>query len=84
MCAQWVCVVRVHDTRGVCVWRAWGGRRLGLPSQASHGPVPRGLNGVEIPSLCIQMSNHQVIYFKYFTILFVNYASIKFEKKNRV
>ena len=24
------CVVRVHDTRGVCVWRAWGGRRLGL------------------------------------------------------
>lgn len=47
VCAQWMCVVRVHGHTGECVWRAWGGRRLGLPSQASRGPVPRGREGAD-------------------------------------
>ena len=46
MCVHSGCVWCVCMTHGgVCVWRAWGGRRLGLPSQASRGPVPRGGEG---------------------------------------
>lgn len=36
---------------------------------------------VGVVSKCIYVSNHRVVHYKYITVLFVNYASIKLEKK---
>lgn len=36
---------------------------------------------VGIHSQCLWISNHYIVHFKYFTILFVNYISVKLEGK---